>query len=45
MHLDIYRNNLDYFVYDYRTIGTTGADEISELCIKHNVLVIAGDSY
>ena len=40
--LDIYRNNLDYFVYDYRTIGTTGADEISELCIKHNVLVIAG---
>lgn len=40
--LDIYRNNLDYFVYDYRTIGVTGADEISELCQKHEVKVIAG---
>ena len=40
--LDIYRNNLDYFVYDYRTVGVDGAKEIAELCLKHNVKVIAG---
>ena len=40
--LDIYRSNSDYFVYDYRTIGDIGSDEITELCKKHNVEVIAG---
>lgn len=40
--LDIYRDNSDYFVYDYRTIGKTGSDEIKELCDKHKVIAIAG---
>jgi len=40
--LDIYRNNSDFFVYDFRTIGNMGSNEITELCEKHNVTPIAG---
>lgn len=40
--LDVFRDNSDYFVYDYRTIGNTGGREIEELSTKHNVTVIAG---
>ena len=40
--LDIYRDNSDFFVYDYRTIGKIGSNEIKELCDKHNVKAIAG---
>lgn len=40
--LDIYRNNSDCFVYDFRTIGSEGSKEITELCNKHNITIIAG---
>ena len=40
--LDVFRDNSDYFVYDYRTIGDTGGKEIEEIASKHNVVVIAG---
>ncbi len=40
--LDIYRDNSDYFVYDYRTIGKIGSDEISNLCEAHKIKAIAG---
>ena len=38
--LDIYRGNIDYFIFDYHNVKKEAIDDVIELCNKYNVTCI-----
>ena len=38
--MDIYRNNCDYFLYDYHQVTDESIMEVKNLCKNHNVRMI-----